>query len=384
MQFDLTETQRDIQRMARKFAEKEFDPLEALKLDKEGRFPRTIYEKACRLGLVGMDYPEEVGGQALGFFERVLVTEEWCRKDSGIGIALSLADMASGIILRHGKDEQKKRYLLPVTEGKAINTVAVTDAFDEKNQPIPTVAEEDSSGLVIHGKKAFVLHGGTADIVVAFCGLKSTQGSDPSRPVVVVLERNQDGLKISGEKKMMGIRMDSVCEITFSNVKVPQHQVLGSEGDGVDYLAAYRTEQRIKTSAQALGIAQAALEQAVKQTNEREQFGRRIVEFQGIQFMLSDLYTQIEAARSLVYRAACGYDAKAQDQERMASAARCFATEVAVRASIDSIQIHGGIGLMKEFPIERMLRDAKTIQNLEDSNLVQRALMARPFVSKVR
>jgi acyl-CoA dehydrogenase len=381
VQFELTETQREIQKMARKFAEKEFDPVQSMKLEKEGSFPKATFEKACRLGLVGIDYPEEFGGQSMGFFERVLVMEEWCRKDSGIGISVSLADMGSGIILRHGDEEQKKRYLIPVTEGKSINTVAITDALDEKNQPMTTRAEEGPSEVVVDGRKAFVLHGSTADMLVAFCQSKSSAGADSPGPMAVIIERNQEGVSVSGEKKMMGVRMSSVHEVTFSNVRIPRGRVIGRGGQGGDYLTAHRTEQSIRVSAMALGIAQGALEQTVKQTNEREQFGRRIVEFQGIQFMLADLYTQIEAARSLVYRAAYSYDTRATGWEKIASAARLFASDVAVKTTIDSIQIHGGIGLMREFPIERMFRDAKTIQNFGETNLVQRALIARPFIS---
>jgi alkylation response protein AidB-like acyl-CoA dehydrogenase len=177
---------------------------------------------------------------------------------------------------------------------------------------------------------------------------------------------------------MMGMRISSLHEVTFDHVKVPKEYVISM--DGTSPLTTYRRAHRIKTAAQALGIAQGAFDQAVKHAKEREQFGKRIIQFQGIQFMLADLLTSIEAARSLVYRAALGYDAGTKEGEELSSIARLFATDVAVRTAIDSIQIHGGVGLMREYPIERMLRDAKTVQNLDESNLVQKSLIARRII----
>jgi butyryl-CoA dehydrogenase/acyl-CoA dehydrogenase len=188
-------------------------------------------------------------------------------------------------------------------------------------------------------------------------------------------------VNILGVKKMMGMRISSIREIAFDHVKVPEDHVIQSKNEGIDPLTTYCHVYRIKTSAQALGIAQGAFDHAVKHAKEREQFGRKICQFQGIQFMLAELYTLIEATRSLVYRAAHQYDTNDPDVERISSVAKLFATGVAVRATIDSIQIHGGVGLMREYPIERMLRDAKTIQNLEETNLVQKALIAQKTIS---
>jgi alkylation response protein AidB-like acyl-CoA dehydrogenase len=369
MEFGLTNTQRDIQKGARKFAEKEFDSKIGRDLDKDGKFPKSIFEKACRLGWVGIEYPEEYGGQSFGLFEKVLVIEEFCRRDSGIGISISLADMASGIILRHGDEQQKKRFLIPLLEEKGINTVAATDSINAV-----TRAEEDPSGYIVSGKKSFVINGSIANTIVLFCEIHSS--SDPGKltPITLIVEGDREGVKIEGRKTTMGMRMVSVNEIAFDQVKIPRDHRIGGEEDS---LTAFLTEQRIKTATQALGIAQGAFERAIEHAKIREQFGRKIIQFQGLQFMLAELCTQVEAARSLVYRAACNYDAKSSDLGPMASMARLFATDVAVRAAVDSIQIHGGIGLMKEYPIERMLRDAKTIQNLEETNLLQRALIGK-------
>ena len=376
MQFELTTTQEDIQKGARKFAEKEFVAELALELDKEGKFPQAIFEKACRLGFVGINYPEEYGGQALGLFENVLVIEELCKKDSGIGIAISLADMASGIILRHGSDQQKESYVTPVTQSNAINAVAAMDAF-EKGNPVPVKAEEDSSGYVLSGKKTFVLNGSIAKTLVVFCQVHPSPDPKSVKSVTLIVKRDQEGVKVLDQKRMMGLRMTPVNEVSFDRVKVPKECLIGGGGD---HLSAFMTEQKIKTAAQGLGIAQRALTLAVAHGNEREQFGRKIGQFQGLQFMYADLFTQIEAARSLVYRAACSYDTKSSDLERIASVARVFATDVAVKTAIDSIQLHGGIGLMREYPVERMFRDAKTIQNLMETNLMVRATIGKSVV----
>ena len=376
MRFELTDTQGDIQKAAREFAEKEFDLDLALELEREGRFPKSIFEKACQLGFIGIDYPEQYGGQSLGLLENVLVVEEFTKKDSGIGIALSLADIGSGIILKHGDESQKKKFLVPITQGKAISTVALIDSLDEKtDEPALIKAEENSGRYIIKRGKSTVIHGSLANTIVVLAG-----GIDPEKPVAVIVERDWRGVNISGLKKMMGLRISSINEITFDHVNVPREHVIHCENGETDLLTTYRHVHRIKTSAQALGIAQGAFDKAMKHAKEREQFGKKIAQFQGIQFMLVELYTLIEAARGLVYRAAYDYDMNRKEVDRLSSIAKLFATDVAIRTTIDSIQIHGGVGLMREYSIERMLRDAKTIQNLEETNLVQRALIGKNII----
>ena len=377
MRFELTDIQKDIQKAAREFAEKEFDPDLALGLEKEERFPKSIFEKACQLGFIGIDYPEQYGGQSFSLFENVLVIEEFTRKDSGIGISLSLADIASSIILEHGDESQKKNFLIPVTQGKVISTVALIDSSHEKNQE-PTIkkAEAYPDGYVINRGKAWVIHGSLASTIVVL-----HEPLDSTIPIALIVEGDWRGVNILGLKKMMGMRISSIHEIAFDQVKVPKDHVIQRGNGEEDPLTTYRHVHRIKTSAQALGIAQGAFDHAMKHAKEREQFGRKICQFQGIQFMLAELYTLIEAARSLVYRAAYSYDVKSSDLEKISSVARLFATDVAVRTTIDSIQIHGGVGLMKEYSIERMFRDAKTIQNLGETNLVQKALISKNIIS---
>ena len=376
MQFELTDTQRDIQKAAKEFAEKEFVLDLALELEREGRFPKSIFEKACQLGFIGMNYPEQYGGQSFGLFENVLVIEEFTRKDSGIGISLSLADMGSSVILKHGNENQKKHFLIPITQGKSISAVALIHSFHKENQnPIITKAESYLDEYFIDQGKAGVVLGSLANIIVVLCDKLNNE-----KPIALIVERHWGGVNILGVKRMMGLRISPVSEIVFDQVKVPKDHVIPHENGRADPLETYCHASRIKTSAQALGIAQGAFDQAVKHAKEREQFGRKVIQFQGIQFMLAEIYTLIEAARSLVYRAAYDYDADAKEVEKISSMAKLFATEVAVRTTIDSIQIHGGVGLMKEYSIERMFRDAKTIQNLEETHLVEKALIAKKII----
>ena len=376
MQFELTDIQEDMQKAARKFAEKDFDSDLALELDREGKFPKSLFEKACQLGFVGIDYPEEFGGQALGLLDSVLVTEEFCKKDSGIGTSIGLGDLASGMMMRHGSEGQKKSCLVPVTQGKAINTVAVMDPLEG-----PAKAEATDSGYVLNGKKAFVINGSIANTLVVFCEVHPAPDPKSVRSIALIVDKSQEGVKVLERKKMMGLWMVSVNGISFDRVQVPKDRVLGGADKGAEVLNSFFIEQRIKSAAQAVGIAQGAFTKAVKQSNDREQFGRKISQFQGIQFMFADLYTQIEAARNLVYRAAYSYDTKSSDLERMSSVAKIFATDMAVKAALDSIQIHGGGGLMREYSIERMFRDVKTIQNLIETNLVARASLGKSVSS---
>ncbi len=373
MEFELTETQKDIQKAAREFAEKEFDSDLALELEKEQKFPKSIFEKACQLGFIGIEYPESYGGQSFGLFEDILVIEEFTKKDSGIGIALSLTDLGASVLLKHGDEKQKRELLIPITQGKGFLPVALLESMDGEGQtPMIIKRRDGSGGYLISEGKSWVTYGSLSQFIIVL-----NRGSNFG----LLIEKGWKGVKITGLKKLMGMRISPTDEMVFNQVEIPEGNALPNSMEEQDPLSTYLQVYRIKTSGQALGISQGAFDQALKHAKEREQFGRKIAQFQGIQFMLADLYTQIEAARNLVYRAACGYDAKSPDLEKLSLVTKLFTTEVAVKTTIDAIQIHGGVGLMKEYSMERRLRDAKTIQNLKESNLVQRALISRKIVS---
>lgn len=371
MQFELNETQIDIKKAAREFAEKEFDVDLALNLEKEGRFPDTIHEKACRLGFIGIDYPEEYGGQNFGLFENVLVTEEFTKKDSTLGIAISLSDMASCIIIRHGSEEQKRGVLTKLIEERSISTVSILNNEDD-NLISPSLT---GGGYEIIKGKSWAINASISEFMVIIFGRPYAKGA-----LSLLVKKDWEGVNISTHKPLMGLKVFKAHEITFNNVHVPKDYVIHFEDEDENPLRTFRNFILIKTSAQALGIAQAAFDRAIKHAREREQFGRKIIQFQAIQFMFADIFTIIEAARGLVYQAARAYDANDKGLDKIASVAKLFSTDVAVRTAIDSIQIHGGVGLMKDYSIERMLRDAKTIQNLFDSNLSVKARIGRSFI----
>lgn len=383
MQFNVSETQRDIQKAAREFAEKEFDLDMALELEKKQEFPKLLFEKACQLGFVGIDYPEEYGGQSFGLFEKILIVEEFCKKDSGIGISISLADIGSRIILKYGNDNQKRIFLKPVIQGKAINSVVMNLSNGYNRGPIFRKPDPVLPKYILNGEKAFVVNGLIADYFILFCETSCTSDFEPMRPSTFIVEREQRGINVSAIKNIMGMRMNSLSEIVLNSISLQADHRIGEEGKGKEHLAMYLAEHRIKTSAQAVGIAQGALNLAVKYAKNREQFGRKILQFQGIQFTMAELCILIEAARSLVYRAACEYDSNCSDLENTSTAANLFATDVAVKTTISSIQIHGGIGVIREYSVERMFRDAKTIQNCEQSNLIQKTLIARNVISEM-
>ncbi len=300
MQFDLNETQIDIKKAAKEFAEKEFDPDLALTLDKEGFFPKAIHEKACKLGFVGIEYPEEYGGQNFGLFENILVTEEFTKHDSGIGIALSLGDMGSCIILRHAHEDLKKRFLPSLAQGKSISTVSNLILNTDANIDLSKLSSGDYE---IKSGKAWAINVSSANLLIIICEPPFFQD-----PIAFIVETGSKGIDISIPKPTMGLKMSQVREIQFNGVNVPKENVIVSEDVDTNPFKTYQNFYNIKTSAQALGIAQSALDQAIKHSKGREQFGRKIIQFQAIQFMLADLYILIEAARGLVYRAATAYD----------------------------------------------------------------------------
>lgn len=375
MHFELSETQQDIKKAAREFAEKEFDFDLAMTFEKEGRFPSSIHEKACRLGFIGIDYPEEYGGQNFGFFENILVTEEFVKKDSGIGIAITLSDIPSCLIMKFGNNDQKKRFLIPITQGKSISTISQISLNGDRASI--SFSKTTSGDYEILNGKIWAIHASVANFILIIC-----ERPYPQKSISFLVKMDSKGVSLSAPKEFMGLKISRAYEIILDKVYIPKEDLISSESENEDPLITFKNFSLIKTSSQAIGIAQSAFDQALKHAREREQFGKKIIQFQGIQFMLADLYTTIEAARGLVYQAAHSYDTNDKGLERMASITKIFSTEVAIRTTIDSIQIHGGVGLMKDYAIERMLRDAKTIQNLFGSNILEKARIGRSFIGQ--
>jgi alkylation response protein AidB-like acyl-CoA dehydrogenase len=382
--FELTEEQRDIQKAAREFIEGECDKEKILRWERDQTFPSEIWKKACDLGFVGIHFSEEYGGHGCGVTDNVLIVEEFCRRDSGVGIALSLADFSSEVVLRFGTDEQKKKYLIPVTKGQFISAGAYTEPDHGSDiTSLSTVAVREGDFFIINGTKTFITNGCLADFFVVLCQT-DTKASPPYRgQSTIIVEKGAKGLEATEIAPKMGIHMTSTAELSFTDVRVPTTQLLGKENRGFYQVLQFFQESRIEVAAQALGIAQGAFDRALDYAKKRTQFRKKLIEFQVTQHKLADMATKIEAARLLVYQAAWRCD-QGRPDPRLTSMAKIFAGRAAVEVADEAIQIHGGYGYMTEYEVERFYRDAKITEIYEGTKEIQKNTIASALIGKVR
>jgi len=384
MDFELTDEQKDIQRAAKEFAQGEFDRELALELERDHAFPKSIWKKACELGFIGLHFPEAYGGQGLGILENALVVEEFCRQDSGIGIALSLADFSSEVILRFGSEAQKGKYLPPLTRGEAISAGAYTEPDHGSDiTRLSTIAVRKGAEFVINGTKTFTTNGTLADHFVVLCQ-SNPDAVPPYRGMCTLLvERGTPGFDATELGDKMGIRMTSTAELSFSDVHVPSENLIGQENRGFYQVMEFFDESRIEIAAQALGIAQGAFERALAYAKERRQFGQRIADFQVTQHKLADMYTKLETARLLTYKAAWNFDLGRVDP-LLTSMAKMHAGRVSVEIADEAIQIFGGYGYITEYEVERFYRDAKIMEIYEGTREIQKNTIASSLIGKTK
>ncbi|KPL18725.1 MAG: acyl-CoA dehydrogenase [candidate division Zixibacteria bacterium SM23_81] len=382
MDFELSDEQKDIQRAAREFAQGEFDKDLAMELEREHTFPKSIWQKACKLGFVGIHFPEAYGGQGLGILENALLVEEFCRQDSGIGVALTLTDFSSEVILRFGTEEQKQKYLPPVTMGEAISAGAYTEPDHGSDiTRLSTTAIKDRQEFVINGTKTFITNGTLANHFVILCQT-DPEADPPHRGMsTIVVERGTPGFEATELGDKMGIRMTSTAELSLSEVHVPVENLIGQENRGFYHVLEFFDESRIEIAAQALGIAQGAFDRALAYAKERRQFGRRIADFQATQHKLADMYTMLETARLLTYKAAWNYDQGRIDPQ-LTSMAKLYAGRVSVEVADEAIQILGGYGYITEYEVERFYRDARIMEIYEGTREIQKNTIASTLVGK--
>ncbi len=382
MDFELTDEQKDIQRAAREFAQGEFDRDLAMELEREHTFPTEIWKKACDLGFIGIHFPEEYGGQSLGILENTLVVEEFCRQDSGIGIALTLADFSSEVILRFGRDEQKRKYLPLVATGKAISAGAYTEPDHGSDiTRLSTTAIKEGREFVINGTKTFITNGTVAAFFVILCQT-DPKADPPHRGMgTILVERGTPGFEATELGDKMGIRMTSTAELSLSDVHVPIENLIGKENRGFYQVLEFFDESRIEIAAQALGIGQGAFDRSLAYAKERRQFGRRIADFQVTQHKLADMYTMIETTRLLTYKAAWNYD-QGRIDPRLTSMAKMYAGRVSVEVADEAIQIFGGYGYITEYEVERFYRDAKIMEIYEGTREIQKNTIANSLIGK--
>jgi len=354
MDFELSDEQKDIQNAAKEFAQGEFDPDLALELDQEGKFPEPLWKKAAQLGFIGIHYPEEFGGQGLGYFENLLIIEAFCRVDSGIGSALSTVDLGSEVILKFGSNEQKRQLLIPLSKGEKRLGIAFAESEDgEDLAAISTIVEKRKDGYSIHGKKSFVLNASSASSFITLCK-ESKEGW-----ITLIVEREKKGIEIHPVDKM-GLRMIPFGDLLFKEVLVPLGNRIGREGEGLTHVDHCYQAIGLKSAAQALGIAEGAFDRAMQYAKQREQFGKKLSQFQAIRHKLADMAVSVEVARWLTYKAATAYD-----QDRIDSVFFSITQLEVGRRLItvvdEALQIFGGYGYIAEQAIEHYFRDAWAI-----------------------
>jgi alkylation response protein AidB-like acyl-CoA dehydrogenase len=377
MDFALTDDQREIQALAREVAHAEIEP-HAAEWDREHRFPRELFTKLAELGLMGACVPEEYGGAGADFLSYVLVLEELSRADAGVGVTVAVHTSAVTLpILTFGTDEQQSRFVPPLARGEVLGAFALTEPESGSDAgSLRTRAEPDRDGWRITGSKQWITNGAHAGTVLLFAR------TDPERPGprgVSAFILDGDHVRATREAEKLGLNSSSTVDLVVDGAEVGRDRLLHEEGKGFVVAMATLDGGRIGIGAQALGIAQAAYEAARAYALERRQFGRRIAEFQAIQWKLADMATEIDAARMLVYRAAwLKQEGKPHTAE--GAKAKLFASETARRQTAEAIQILGGYGYTKEFPLERYYRDAKITEIYEGTSEIQRLVIARSLL----
>lgn len=378
MDYFFTEEQKMIRETAREIALKKIKPVRA-ELDEKGEFPHEIMKELARADLLRVFIPEAYGGMGGGITEMCLVTEEICRICPGVGTTYGANGLAAMPILIVGSEEQRKKFLPRIADGKAFAAFALTEADAGSDAgSIKTTAKEVEDGYIINGTKQFITNGEVADIYSVV--VMTDPGKGARGASIIVVEKGTPGFDFGKEENKMGIRSSKTTQLIFNDCKVPKENLLGKRGTG--FITAMRTFDRTRpgVAAQAVGTAQGALDEALEYAKERRQFGKPITQFQGVQFMLADMATQVEAARALVYATARMIDAGAKDTAKESAMAKMFASDIAMEVTTDAVQIMGGYGYMKEYPVEKFMRDAKILQIYEGTNQIQRTVIASALI----
>jgi len=377
----LTEEQELIKMTARDFAAREVRPMAALN-DREGKFPKELVDKLGELGFMGMMVPEEYGGSALGCVSYVISLEELCAACASTGIIMSVNNsLVCSPILAFASEEQKKAYLPALASGKKLGCFALSEP-DAGSDPagLRTLALRKGDSYIINGTKAWITNGAEADVMVLIAA------TDPSKKhhgiSAFIIDMDNPGVKIAKLEHKLGIRATSTAQIYFEDCKVPKSAMMGQEGDGFKIAMSTLDGGRIGVATQAVGIAREALEVAVRYSKERQAFGKSISSFQGLQFMIADMATRLEASRLLTLQAAVMKD-NHMNYSKESAMAKVFASEAAMWITTKAIQIHGGYGYTVDYPVERFFRDAKITEIYEGTSEIQRVIIAREVLREI-
>jgi len=374
MQLELNEQQKMIRNMVKEFAEKEVAPI-AAELDKKEEYPTKTLEKMAKLGLLGIIIPQEYGGAGLDTISYATVVEEISRKCASTGVITSVHNsLAAWPIMKYGNDHQKKKYLPILAKGEKIGAFAGTEPNAGSDLgAMQTTAHLKGNKYIINGSKTFITSGPKAGIIIVFAVTDKAAGVKGLSAFIV--ESSFKGYKVGSIFEKLGIHASLTSELIFDNMEVPKENLLGAEGDGFKIALSTLDGGRIGIAAQAVGIAQAALDESINYAKQRQQFGKPIASFQAIQWMIADMATRIEAARYLVYNAAYKKD-KGERISKEAAMAKLFASETAMDCVIKAVQVHGGYGYTKEYTVERLFRDAKITEIYEGTSEVQRMVIS--------
>ncbi len=375
MDFILTDEQEMTRQMVRDFAEKEVQP-SAAERDETETFSREIFDKMGQLGLTGIPWPEEYGGAGSDYISYVIAVEELSRVDASTGTTLSAhISLASWPIFKYGTEEQKKKYLEPMALGEKLGAFALTETTAGTDAAAgQATANLDGDSYILNGTKIFITNAGEAEIYIVFAL------TDPEKKArgmsAFIVEKGTPGFTFGKKEQKMGLRSSPTLEIIFEDCRVPRENLLGSEGEGFKIALSTLDGGRSGIAAQAVGIAQGALDEAVAYAQSREQFGQPIARFQAISFMLADMATKVEAARLLTYQAAF-LESKGLPYGKASAMAKLFASEAAMEITTNAVQIFGGYGYTRDYPVERFMRDAKITQIYEGTSEAQRMVISR-------
>ena len=372
MHYFLTPEQQMIQDLARKIAQEKVLPVRA-ELDEKEEFPWDLMKVCAEAGLFGVSISEEYGGFGGGVLENCLAVEELSRVCLGVATSYAASGLGAHPIMLYGSEEQKKKYLPDIAKGKRLAAFGLTEADAGSDAgAIRTTAVRKGEGYVLNGTKQWITNGGEAEIytIIAI----TNRGKGPRGATALVVEKGTPGFDFGKKEKKMGIRASATRELVFQDCFVPQGNVIAKEGMG--FIVTMRTFDRTRpgVGAQAVGVAQGALDEAVRYAREREQFEKKIISFQAVQHLLADMATLVEAARALVLSVARYVDQEKnpKDISKLSGMAKVFASDVAMKVTIDAVQVFGGYGYMRDYPVEKMMRDAKILQIYEGTNQIQR------------
>ncbi|HMS35196.1 MAG TPA: acyl-CoA dehydrogenase family protein [Ignavibacteria bacterium] len=379
MDFNLSEQELAVQKLARDFAQNEIAPY-IMKFDESQEFPMEIAKKLGEIGFLGIIFPEEYGGSNFSTVEYAIIVEEISKVDPSMGLTIAAHNgLCTNHIFKYANEDLKKKYLPDLTTGRKMGAWGLTENVSGSDAAgMATTAERKNGHYIINGSKLFITHGSVGETAVVTA---VTNKSDRKNGIsAFILEKGWKGFKIGKKENKLGMRSSDTAELIFENVEVPAENLIGEEGQGFKQCMQILDGGRIAIAALSLGIGQGALDASIKYAKERKQFGKALSDFQGIQFKLSDMATELDAARLLTYKAAWLKD-QGRDINLSAAMAKYYASEAATRATNEAIQVHGGYGFIKDFPVEKLYRDVKLMTIGEGTSEVQKMVIARNILN---